>query len=567
MGTVVYLGTDLEHNRDVIIRVLPQSLFGDEEMCARFMQGINLVKNLHHSNILSVLDAGVEKDIEYVVTNYEKGFFLNDYLEHRGELDENEAIMLIKALGEALDYAWNAQQIIHRNVCPDTILVAKHNVPLLTDFDLAKSLINDSKLTCAGYTIGDPTYMSPEQAKGEDVDFRSDMYCLGLVFYQLLAGKPPFTSKSRVDTLYSQISGKHAPIQTKNKRITAACSAVLDKMLAKDRNDRYQSWKALIDELDAIINKGLPSAFQDTADQVPSNNYKMQAINMAAAKAPIAVKPEAGIAPKEETSSFAVSPEIATTHASASKRNAFIIVLVVSVIIAGVLIKLMHNKPNDIRDEPKNQAGLSSEINPVSQPESDILPPVKSKTEAALEPLEAVEQKVQATAKPEEKQITQPEPKTIPPVKPKTVTPPGTAAVLSDADKAKEEKHRLACMNNIKQIGVALLMYANVFEGKFPEASGAKGLNQLRSGGFLEHPQAYICPATGNMPAAYGKPITEECCDYVYVGGLSGYSDRNTPILWCKPENHKDYGNILYANGEVKAVAGNNWLSQTKPKK
>ena len=526
MGTAVYLGRDLENNCDVIIRVLPQSVLGDEEMSTRFMQGINLAKKLHHPNILRVLDAGVENDIEYVITNYEKGFFLNDYLEHRGQLDENESIILIKSLGEALDYAWNEQQIIHRNVCPDTILVAKNNIPMLTDFDLAKSLTADSNLTCAGYTIGDPTYMSPEQAKGEDVDFRSDIYCLGLVFYQLLAGSPPFNKKSRMEILCSQISDKHAPIQTRNERITDACSTVLDKMLAKDRKDRYQSWNAVIDDLDAILNKKTPSTLQKMTSRPADDHYKMQAIQMPAAKAPIAAKAEGGVAPKEITPSVSASPAIAA-RASSSKRNAIIIALVAGVVIAGVLFGLMHEKPKETGVEPKAQARLNPEIKPLVQPEPEKLPLIKPKTETTLE----------------------------------------AVAVVSEVDKTKEEKHRKACMNNIKQIGVALQMYANVFEGKFPEASGAKGLNQLRSGGFLEHPQTYICPATGNMPAAYGQPITEECCDYAYVGGLSEYSDGNTPILWCKPENHKDYGNILYVNGEVKAVSGNNWPSQIKPKK
>lgn len=520
MGTAVYLGRDLENDCDVIIRVLPQTLLGDEEMSTRFMQGINLAKKLHHPNILRVLDAGIENDIQYVVTNYEKGFFLNDYLEHRGVLDENESILLIKSLGEALDYAWNEQQIIHRNVCPDTILVAKHNIPMLTDLDLAKSLITDSNLTCAGYTIGDPAYMSPEQAKGEDVDFRSDIYCLGLVFYQLLAGSPPFNKKSRMEILYSQISDKHAPIQTKNKRITGACSTVLDKMLAKDRKDRYQSWKALIDDLDAVLNKKDTSALQKTAPQPAASSYKMQAIQIPQEKPPIVANAEGHIAQKEEASS--VSPE-----SSSSKLNAIIIVIVAGIIIAGVAIKLMHNKPNETGVGLKDQSVSTPEIKLKVEAVSEILPPVKPKTEATLK----------------------------------------SVAVASDVDKAKEEKQRQACMNNIKQIGVALQMYANVFQGKFPEASGAKGLNQLRSGGFLEPPQVYICPGTGHMPAAFGQPITEECCDYVYVGGLSEYSDGNTPLLWCKPENHRDYGNILYVNGDVKAVSGNNWFSQIKPKK
>ncbi|MFA6290337.1 MAG: protein kinase [Victivallales bacterium] len=553
MGTAVYLGTDLEHSCDVIIRVLPQSLFGDEEMSARFMQGINLAKKLHHPNILSVLDAGVEKDIEYVITNYEKGYFLNDYLEHRGVLDENEGIMLVKSLSEALDYAWNEQQIIHRNVSPETILVAKHNVPMLTDFDLAKSLMADGKLTCAGYTIGEPTYMSPEQAKGEEVDFRSDIYCLGLVFYQLLAGKPPFHSKSRMEILCSQVSDRHAPIQTQNKRITDACSNVLDKMLAKDMKDRYQSWKALIDDLEAILNQKTPATPQKAVSQPPAN-YKMQAIQMPAAKTTVAFKTEGCVPPKRETGSAFDSSDI-PAHGSSSKRNAIIIVLVLSIVIVGVFVKLRHNKPNNERVEPKDQQALKSE--------TGILPSLNSKTET----IPSVEPKIKSAANPETKPVVPIESGILPPEKPKSGTSREAATVAGNIDKAKEEKHRKACMNNIKQIGVALQMYANVFEGKFPEAGGAKGLNQLRTGGFLEHPQSYVCPATGNMPAVHGQPITEECCDYAYVGGLSEHSDGNTPILWCKPDNHKDYGNILYVNGEIKAVSGNNWLSQTKPPK
>ncbi len=550
MGTVIYLGTDLEKNCEVIIRVLPQDFLGDEEMSARFMQGIDLAKKLYHPNILRVLDAGEEKGIQYVITNYEKGFFLNEYLEHRGELDENESITLVKSLGEALDYAWNEQQIIHRNVCPDTILVAKHNAPMLTDFDLAKSLISGTNLTVAGFAIGNPTYMSPEQAKGEPVDFHSDMYCLGLVFYQLLSGTPPFNSKSRMDTLTSQISEKHAPIQTKNKRITDACSTVLDKMLAKDQKDRYQSWKALIDDLDAILHQKPPSTLQKAAVQPTANHYKMQAVQTPAAQAAIAVKTE-------------------EKSASASGRNTIIIALVAVVIIVGVLAGLMNmnKKPNDMNIELKAQTPLKPEIKPADKPEVKPMAQPENKLIIQPEPKSVAQPEVKPVAQPDVKPAVKADPEVLPPVKPNPETNLKDTAVTSAADKAKEEKNRKACTNNIKQIGVALQMYANVFEGKFPEASGAKGLDKLRSGGFLEPPQVYVCPGSGNMPATYGQPITEECCDYVYVGGLSEYSEANTPILWTKPGNHMDFGVILYVNGEIKEFTGNNWPSNTKPKK
>ena len=541
LGTAIYLGRDIENDRDVIIRILPAEMLGDEEMSTRFMQGADLAKRLKHPNILSVLDAGVDNDIEYLITNYEKGFFLNDYLEHRGSLDEQESIRLVKALGEALDYAWNEQQIIHRNISPDTILVAKGNIPLLTDFDLAKSLVADNKLTLEGFTIGDPSYMSPEQARGDNVDFHSDIYCLGLVLYQLLAGKPPFCDKSRMDILRAQVSEPHAPIQSQNKSITDACGTVLDKMLAKEVKKRYQSWKAVIDDFEAILNQELPSTLRKVVAKTNSSNYKMQAIQMPAIKAAVAeAKEEKAVQkeeiPKETPAAPVASPSpapsadtVVSSVAGGGKRNMIIGAVVVAaiVVIVGILLGLM-------------QKGSENETDPTS-----------------------------LQAKPEPKPLVQPTIEAKPVVgiqnKPVSKTEP-VKAVVSAADKLKEAKYRKACMNNIKQIGVALQMYANVFEGKFPKPDGAKGLDLLRSGGFLELPQVYICPASGNIASSPGKPLTEETCDYVYVGNLSEYSNGNTPLLWSKPKNHKDYGIILYVNGDVKEYNENNWLSKTEKK-
>lgn len=567
LGTAIYLGKDLEKDCSVIIRIIPPSLLGDEEMSTRFIQGIDLAKKLQHPNILRVIDAGKQNDIEYLVTNYEKGFFLNEYLEHRGRLDENESIKLIKSLGEALNYAWNEQQIIHRNVCPDTILVAKGNVPMLTDFDLAKSLVLDNKLTVEGFTIGDPRYMSPEQAMGGDVDFRSDIYCLGLVFYHLLAGNPPFYDKQRMEILRAQISEKHPSVKAKNERITDACETVLDKMLEKDAKKRYQSWKAVIDDLESILNQEPPSTLQKVIAKPRANNYRMQAIQMPAVKAPVesTEKLEETLvsAPKEQPAKPKPSPAtvnadtlpaphatsapdqavsaetqktapIVQKTAPASNRN--LILGVVALIIVVVLIIVLFAIKKD--DKAPN----------ITQP-SDTQPAPTKKIEPKVEPTPIVQPKV--------------EPK---PVVEKT-TPETKKPVVSVADQAKEEKHRQACQNNIKQIGVALQMYANVFEGKFPEPSGAKGLELLRSGGFLEMPQVFVCPSSGKFAAAPGQPITEETCDYVYVGGLSEYSDGKAPILWSKPQNHKDFGIILFVNGDVKAVSGSNWLSKTKVKK
>ncbi|MBN1864671.1 MAG: serine/threonine protein kinase [Victivallales bacterium] len=259
LGEDIYLGRHLDLGRDIVIRILPAAMPGDECM-KRFLQGIGLAAKLQHPNIVSILDAGEEGGMNFVVTTYEKGFFLNDYLDQRGRLDETESIRLVKGLADALDYAWNELRIIHRNVCPNTILIAKGNVPMLTDFAMAKSLLGDAKLTLAGFSIGDPTYMSPEQARGDKIDFRSDIYCLGLVFYQLLAGYPPFRDKNPTDLMKDQLSTPHRPVQATNEHVSDACAAVVDKMLEKEKNARYQSWDEVVSDIDAILNNTRPSA-------------------------------------------------------------------------------------------------------------------------------------------------------------------------------------------------------------------------------------------------------------------------------------------------------------------
>ena len=107
-------------------------------------------------------------------------------------------------------------------------------------------------------------------------------------------------------------------------------------------------------------------------------------------------------------------------------------------------------------------------------------------------------------------------------------------------------------------------MYANVFEEKFPAESGAKGLNGLLKHEFVEKSQVFVCPSTGHAAATQGAPLTENTCDYAYAGGLSTSSDGKTPILWSKPGNHKDFGAILYVNGEIKSFSGKDWESQLK---
>jgi serine/threonine-protein kinase len=530
LGTEVFLGRDKKTGGDVMIRVL--SSVGDADTLDRFKQSAEIAKTLRHPNILPVIDTGEENGVPYMVTAKEKGFFLDDYLEHRGSLDEKESLLIVKSLSEALDYAWNERKIIHRDISPDTIFIAKGNVPKLTDFDLAKSLEKDQHLTMTGFTVGNPYYMSPEQACGEDVDSRSDIYCLGLVFYQLLTGSGPFADKSKQDALKAQLTEKPPSARSKNSDISDACSTVLEKMLEKDASKRHQSWSELMGDLDAVIQgAALPSSRQSFGSG-GSSDYKMRVVQMPAAQIDSST---AVIAPAEEKTPNAPSPS-----SKASWKKTVPAALALGLVVFGIAIAVHLSNRDGGSPSPRPPAKPISAPPP---PERHVPKPPPPADTAKVELPPAGE-----TSKPAEP--TEPKTASTPPEKP---------------TKHVEEKTlvRKICLDNTKKIGEALQMYSNVFDGKFPEPDGVKGLKILLKRGFVKDPKVFACP--GKLSSAKpGDPLSEETCDYAYRGGLSEASSNDTPILWSKPANHPDYGTILYVNGEIKSFAGENWEEHTK---
>ncbi len=269
LGDDIYLCRQKDLKREVSVRILPQDMSRDTEMVQRFTQGIELSAMLQHPNILPAFEAGTHAGRAYMATAADDGESLSALIKREGGLGEARSEAIALSLAEALDYAWSKGGILHRNLRPDSIIIANGGQPLITDFGMAKrtgsqdgAKKKDATLTMVGFTIGNPDYMSPEQVSGEsDLDCRSDIYCLGLLLYECLAGEAPFKSPSQIALMEMQLNKPHKSLKSVNASLSDACSNIVDKMLAKERSARYQSYGELIADLKkAIKGEGVGSS-------------------------------------------------------------------------------------------------------------------------------------------------------------------------------------------------------------------------------------------------------------------------------------------------------------------
>ncbi|OGV93131.1 MAG: hypothetical protein A3K19_06715, partial [Lentisphaerae bacterium RIFOXYB12_FULL_65_16] len=253
-SSTTYLGYQTAMQRNVMVKTLAP-MTQDQEQLARFLQESKLTGSLRHPNILAAIDAGADGGVYFMVTEYRPGATLDDYMKLKGgPLDEKEALSFLASIAEALQHAWAERKIVHRNVKPDNVLITDEKEAMLTDLGIAKSLAGESlNLTAADFTVGTPEFMSPEQVQGDpDLDFRADLYSLGIVAYYAVTGELPFVDTNPVALMTKQLEEKPVPPCEKNPRVSARCSALIERMLKKEPKDRAASWQEIIDDMRAI---------------------------------------------------------------------------------------------------------------------------------------------------------------------------------------------------------------------------------------------------------------------------------------------------------------------------
>ena len=226
----------------------------DDETVERFLQEIDLISSLKHPNIVSPMDAGWDSQVYFLVTLDIPGKTLGKILEE-GKIQEFDALCYVASLVNALEYVWKEKKIIHRDIKPQNIYVVNNKHTRLTGFGIAKSSeLGPGELTGAGYTIGTPEYMSPEQIRAEnDLDFRTDMYSLGCVLYEALTGVIPFSDTAPILIMSRHLDENHVPVIERNSEVSEESSSIVDRMLAKDRRHRYGSWSELLEQVNDVL--------------------------------------------------------------------------------------------------------------------------------------------------------------------------------------------------------------------------------------------------------------------------------------------------------------------------
>ena len=261
----VYKAYQPAMERFVAIKVLPRHLSSSEEFTARFRREARLVAQLQHPHILPVFDYGESEGYPYIVMPFILSGTLADIL-RKQRVSLPEARRIIGQIGDALSCA-HARGMIHRDIKPSNILIDERGNCLLTDFGLARMAEAGEELTTSGAIMGTPAYMSPEQGMGASTDQRSDLYSLGIILYEMLTGRVPYTAETPIAVVFKHVQDPLPSGRKFNPSLSEALELVLLKSLAKNPEDRYQTAEVFVQAVQQVISEN-PSADKTLSEKI-----------------------------------------------------------------------------------------------------------------------------------------------------------------------------------------------------------------------------------------------------------------------------------------------------------
>jgi eukaryotic-like serine/threonine-protein kinase len=252
MGAV-YKAHDLEVDRTVGLKVIRPDLAGNPAILARFKQELVLARQVTHRNIIRIYDLNEADGVKFITMEFIEGDDLRTILTREGKLPPKVAVNIMRQSCAGL-LAAHQEGVIHRDLKPGNIMQDASGRVVIMDFGLAKTIQSDG-MTQTGMMIGTMEYMSPEQAMGSELDGRSDIFTMGLIFYELLTGNIPFRAESAIASLVKRTQERAVPLSDVDPTIPPALSLIASKCLERDRNARYNNIQEIIDDLDTFEGK------------------------------------------------------------------------------------------------------------------------------------------------------------------------------------------------------------------------------------------------------------------------------------------------------------------------
>jgi hypothetical protein len=257
----VYLARDRRLERDIALKVLGPRLAGDQAFAARFRREAQAAAALNHPNVVAVYDCGVDGDVHFIAMEHVEGPDLKRLLAERGPLPEDEALAVAAQVAAALEAA-HARGMVHRDVKPHNLLLDARGVVKVADFGIARALGAGDQTTAV---LGSPAYLAPEQALGRAVDGRADLYGLGVVLFELLAGHPPFAGDSPAAVAAQHAHAPPPPLRSVAPTASPAVEAIVRRALAKDPGERFQTAGEMAAAIAAARSADATAAIADAA--------------------------------------------------------------------------------------------------------------------------------------------------------------------------------------------------------------------------------------------------------------------------------------------------------------
>lgn len=366
----VRVASDSRLGRTVAIKIMRSDLANDDIFLSRFRREAHSVAQMNNPNIVNIFDSGEETIVDenghterlpYLVMEYVKGQTLRDIIHANGPLSQRDAEQVLLGVLNALEYS-HRMGIIHRDIKPGNIMISEQGVVKVMDFGIARALDDSAAtMTQSQGVVGTAQYLSPEQARGESVDMRSDLYSAGCVLYEMLTGKPPFTGDSAVAIAYQHVSEVATPPSAVVPGLPKMWDQICAKAMAKDRQNRYGTAAEFKNDVLAFMNGGVPVAaafnpLTDLANMKARKQAEQTAATVALAPAELsstqAFNPVTGqfeAVPNTQNTALKSRAEQRAAAAKAKrKRNIIIAVISGIVVLAAIVVGILvfnQNKP------------------------------------------------------------------------------------------------------------------------------------------------------------------------------------------------------------------------------